>query len=180
MKLLKQKARKTERTKKRYKAIVLGIFVLFVILNIVWFIGACSQYYMWHRKMIKEPGSINGDVIDDEGYCYSIHYPMYLGWGGNLSIAQSLDVLDDVDVDGKPLYVSHSSLIIWMKNFYEGVKEVGVILVQDGVSRQIYLEDNETARYADDQPYVDAGQEEINKLFRKAEEEWNIEMPWKN
>lgn len=77
------------------------------------------------------------------------------------------------------IQVMFGDLIIWMKHFHKGIRELGVILVQDGVSRQIYLEDNRTARYKDDQPYVDAGQEEIDKLFRKAEQEWKLEMPWK-
>lgn len=132
--------------------------------------------------MIREPDNIDGMVVDDDGYCYDVHYPFYLNWeSGNLSISQPLDKVGEVsESDGQSLYVSSSNMIIWMKPFYRGVDEIGVILVQGDKSRQIYLLDNETARYSDDQPYVDAGKDEINRLFRKAEEEWNIKMPWKN
>lgn len=45
--------------------------------------------------------------------------------------------------------------------------------------RQIELLDSGTAVHKDDQIYVDEKQDEIERLFRKAEIVWNIEMPWK-
>ena len=71
-----------------------------------------------------------------------------------------------------------SSIIIWMKLFYQGVKEVGVILVEGEMQPQVYLTDSKTARYPDDQIYVDNHQAEINVLFEKAEKMWGLEMPW--
>ncbi len=161
--------------------VLLIICFIIIIYSIIWYFGMCHQYVMWHIKMYRESGSISADVFDEEGYCRAIHYPYYLNWqSGNLSVSSSLDRAAEIPESGeKPLYVSSSGLIIWLKPFCGGVDEVGVILLQGDTQRQIYLEDNETARYPDDQPYVDAGRDEINKLFRKAEEEWDIEMPWK-
>ena len=164
------------------KNIIISCIIIFIAYNVVWYIGMFHQYFMWHLDMIQQPDNSDGDIIDKEGYCRALHYPIYLDWkSGNLSVSSPLEEFDKVPQnDGKTLYVSSSGLIIWLKHFSQGIKEIGVRLEQDGVTRYIYLVDSETARYADDQPYVDAGKEEIEKLFRKAEEQWNLEMPWKN
>lgn len=164
------------------KNVIISCIIFFLAYNIVWYIGAFHQYFMWHLDMVQQPDNREGDIVDKEGYCLALHYPIYLDWkSGNLSVSSPLEEFGEVhESDGKSLYVSSSGLIIWLKHFSQGIKEIGVRLEQEGVTRYIYLVDSETARYADDQPYVDAGKEEIEKLFRKAEEQWNLEMPWKN
>ena len=67
-----------------------------------------------------------------------------------------------------------------MKPFYQGIDEVGVILVEGDMQRQVYLTDSKTARYSDDQEYVDRHQEDIRILFEKTEAMWDLEMPWGN
>lgn len=164
----------------RCKVCIALVGIVFVFINILWYVGSYSQYQEFESMLRAHSDKTDGTLLDNEGFCYSVKKPSYLLWReGNLAIGKSLEAVDEPAENGKTLYASHSSLIIWMKHFHKGIRELGVILVQDGVSRQIYLEDNRTARYKDDQPYVDAGQEEIDKLFRKAEQEWKLEMPWK-
>lgn len=155
--------------------------ISFILYLLVWFAGTCSQMFIWKIEMMIESGNYYGSKDDDEGYTYSAHYSNFLLWNdGNLAIASPLDVMEeDVDEYGRDLYIVPSSLIVWMKPFYQGVDEVGVILIEEKVSYQIYLEDNRTARYKDDQEIVDRNRTEIDRLFHKAEEQWDIEMPWR-
>lgn len=136
--------------------------------NIIWYIGAFRPYYMWQKEMKQQPEYKDGLILDEDGYTYGVHFPTYLYWmDGNLSIASPLEPIEEME-DGKKSYATSSGLIIWTKYFSGEVDEVGVLLLQDGVLYQIYLVDNETARYSDEQEIVDKEQEEINKLFEKA------------
>ena len=169
--------------KKRIKIIIIGLLaMIFVILNIFWYIGVFRAYFLLQSKMTSNPNYVNEGIVDEEGYSCYVKFPTYLYWkDGNLSIGSPMKEIGDApEGEDKKIYAANGgSVIIWLKHFSGDIKELGVILEQDGVNRQIYLVDSATARYEDDQPYVDAGQDEINKLFKKAEDVWDLEMPWK-
>lgn len=71
---------------------------------------------------------------------------------------------DKLSGEGKTALSSAKSggMIIWLEHFTGDIREIGVILTLNGESRQIYLTDSKTARYENDQPFVDANQDVIN------------------
>lgn len=167
--------------KKRRKIIIAVFAVIFLILNIAWYIGMLRPYLLLKFEMRNSPYYMGKNVMDDEDeYTYGIAYPTYLYWGnGNLSIVSPLVEDNRIPTEeGKTSYSSSSSLIIWIEHFTGNIREIGVRLTIDNETREIYLTDSGTARYEEDQPFVDEGQEMINVLFEKAEDAWNLEMPW--
>ena len=168
--------------KKRRKIIIAILVVLFLILNIAWYIGMLRPYLLLKNQMKNNPYYMGKNVMDDEDeYTYGIAYPTYLYWGnGNLSIVSPLVEDNRIPTEeGKTSYSSSSSLIIWIEHFTGNIREIGVRLTIDNETREIYLTDSGTARYEEDQPFVDANQDVIKMLFEKAEDAWNLEMPWK-
>ena len=78
--------------KKRRKIIIAILVVLFLILNIAWYIGMLRPYLLLKNQMKNNPYYMGKNVMDDEDeYTYGIAYPTYLYWGnGNLSIVSPL------------------------------------------------------------------------------------------
>lgn len=174
-----EKRKFTSISKKRKIILIVAVVMLFLY-TIIWYIGMFRQYAHWQYEFYTKYDTWY--VYEDEDYYnYSFAYPYFLLFkGGNLAIGPSIVHHPNtvVDSEGNIEYMPQSSIIIWMKPFYQGVKEVGVILVEGEMQRQVYLTDSKTARYPDDQIYVDNHQTEINVLFEKAEKMWGLEMPW--
>lgn len=172
------------------KAFILCFTFLFLILgvmSIAWYYG---KYKPFHKYYVKTENSVyctdkkgeadikNIAVWDNDKFTLSVSMPALWLWDdGNLAITSPMELVGpDPDNPGKMMYVmGDHSLIIWLEDFTGNIKELGVIL--DG--RQIYLEDSRTARYEEYQPYVDENTDKIDILFRKAEDLWGLEMPWK-
>ncbi len=171
--------------KKKRKKIIIAVFaVIFLILNIVWYIDMLSPYLVLKHRMENHPYYMgDGTIWDEDKYTLAVHYPTYLYWDdGNLSVGSPLVEDNSIQVeDGKTALSSANSggMIIWLKHFTGDIREIGVILTLNGESRQIYLTDSGTARYEEDQPFVDTNQDVIKMLFEKAEDAWSLEMPWK-
>lgn len=165
---------------KRRKIILIIVIAVLLIYAVIWYIGVCHQYVLWKYEFVTKYNT--WDVYEDEDYYdYSFRRPFFFQFQvGNLAIGPSIvhDSNMVVDKEGNVEYMTKSSIIIWMKPFFQGIKEVGVILVEDEMQRQVYLVDSKTAKYRDDQIYVDNHQAEINVLFEKAEKMWKLEMPW--
>lgn len=165
------------------KKIVISLFVmLLVFINVIWYVGMFRPYFLLQNEMKNNPNYIgSGGILDNEGYSYAVHYPTYLYWkDGNLSISAPLEAVNNVQVEGdKTAYATNGgSLIIWLEHFTGDIKEIGLILNANNETRYIYLTDSKTAKYEDDQELVDDSQDEINVLFEKAEDAWNLEMSW--
>lgn len=170
--------------KKRRKIIIAILVVLFLILNIAWYIGMLRPYLLLKNQMKNHPYYMGDSTIwDEDKYTLAVHYPTYLYWAdGNLSVGSPLVEEHSIQVEeGKTALSSAKSggMIIWIEHFTGNIREIGVRLTIDNETREIYLTDSGTARYEEDQPFVDEGQEMINVLFEKAEDAWNLEMPWK-
>lgn len=170
--------------KKRRKIIIAVFAVIFLILNIAWYIGMLRPYLLLKNQMKNHPYYMGDSTIwDEDKYTLAVHYPTYLYWAdGNLSVGSPLVEEHSIQVEeGKTALSSAKSggMIIWLEHFTGDIREIGVILTLNGESRQIYLTDSKTARYENDQPFVDANQDVIKILFEKAEDAWNLEMPWK-
>ncbi|MCR5144247.1 MAG: hypothetical protein K6B67_02930 [Lachnospiraceae bacterium] len=162
------------------KKIVFGVFIVFIFYLLVWGIGELKQFVGFKYDLVKSGGNWNM-YVDDDGYGYSVAMPYFLEFkGGNLSISPSLDMNNNDDIDGdtmKELY-PESALIIWLKPFNGEINELGVIITEGNMQRQVYLTDSKNATYPDDQEYVERHQDEINILFGKAEKMWDLKMPW--
>ncbi|SEF66325.1 hypothetical protein [Lachnospira multipara] len=172
------------------KAFILCFTFLFLILSVMsiaWYYGKYKPFHKYYVLMEKspyftgtkgQPYNKDNAVWDGEKYTLSVCMPAYLLWAdGNLAISSPMELVGpDPENPGKMMYVmGDHGLIIWLEDFTGNIKELGVIL--DG--RQIYLEDSRTARYEEYQPYVDENTDKIDILFRKAEDLWGLEMPWK-
>lgn len=157
------------------KIILIAGLIILLALSVFWYVSVLNPYVGLQFRMMKSNwyDRDNNFVHDDEGYTYAIAFPTYLYWyDGNLSVVSPLEVVEENIIEGKNAYAADSSLIIWLKHYSGDVREVGVRL--DG--REVYLENRNVARYADDQPYVDEYQEEIDRLLNKAESVWGIEI----
>ena len=151
-----------------------------VVINIVWFAGSFYPYLRLKMSMKKNPGYSDNTVRDAENYCYAVKLPAYMIWNdGNISVAAPLYSEKDTGSRDKMRVSTADGLIVWLKHWTGTVELVGVTLQCDDQMRQIELLDSGTAVHKDDQIYVDEKQDEIERLFRKAEIVWNIEMPWK-
>jgi len=167
--------------KKLYsRIIIITLLVVFAIVNVTWFLGRFYGFYKLKFLMKSEKG-YNSELellLDKDGFCYSVKLPTYLYWqDGNLCISSEVKTYKMYNIESE-LYVSPCTMIIWIEPFLNKVKEVGVILSDDESSRQVYLKNSNTAVYDDDQPYVNKNLPIIKSLFKKAEKEWNLIMPW--
>lgn len=178
----KMEGKNMDNGKLKIAALIIMLIFALALITPIWYWGCCHQYVLLQKEMNKcneykmKEGGWNGSIVDDDGYTYAIKMPTFLYWGdGNLAIGGSLEPTGKDEATGKTIYKSGDGLIIWLDHWNQGIREVGVILN----NRQIYLVDSSTARYADDQPFVDKYQDEIDMLFEKAERVWKLDMPWK-
>ncbi len=165
-----------KRLKIHKKKIIIFCVIVFCIYNIIWYVGKLHWYLQDEIKLWNYNGhfKITDNVQDDEKYCYYVDLPIYLYWGnGNLAISEYMEAEGD-------LFVSKSGLIIWREPFQKDAMEIGITLVHDNQEEQIYMIDNCTAMYSEQQKYIDDSQEQVDLLFHKAEKMWGIKMPWHN
>ena len=148
---------------------------LFLIASFFWFFSRFIGFYRLETTLKKQPGynSYLDLALDDDRYCFTVKLPTFLYWkDGNLSITKA------IPEDENENYRNQDSMIIWLSTFSFQTNEVGVVLIDDTTSRQVYLKDAQTAVFEDDQPYLDRHQKEVQTLIRKAENVWGIKMPW--
>jgi DNA modification methylase len=101
---------------------------------------------------------------DADGFSYSVKYPDYLEFTGNLSIASP-------STDEENPYTD--SLIIWP--LLKGGYEYGVILYTDDTQYQIYIDKNGNAIDEEDENIVAEHSQSILTLLEKANTMWGIE-----
>ena len=146
--------------------IILFILILFILLNIVWFSWRAIKYNKYSKGMEKNlfysffvPKYLEDD---EEGFSYSVKYPDYLSLTGNMSISMP-------SVNGNSYT---DSLIIWPSlNDYE----YGLILYDENNNEyMIELDENKKPKASEYEEIVDIHKENIDTLFDKANEFWNI------
>ena len=165
---------------KKKQITIISIIAILLLYILVWYFGQFRQYLHWKIDFYTNYGTWYA-YQDEDYYDYSVILPYILEFkGGNLAIGPNIIKHPNIVIDnnGNKAYLPQSSRIIWMKPFYRGIKEIGVILMDGSCQRQVYLTNSKTALYPDDQTYVDKHQAEIEILFKKAEKMWNLEMPW--
>jgi hypothetical protein len=157
---------------KKHKKIILIVFVvilfLFCVVNVFWYAFRDVEYSRYTENMEESACSsfIVPDYIgkDDDGFTYSVAYPTYLGFTGNMAV--SFPSADDENP-----YTD--SLIIWP--LLKGGYEYGAILYIDNVQYQIYVDKNGNAINEEDDSIVSECSQSISTLLEKADTMWNIE-----
>lgn len=152
---------------KKFLKIILIILVLFILINIAWFSWRFIKYHNYSKGMNKNktytifvPKYLKNDK---EGFSYSIKYPDYLSFTGNLAISMPSEDYD--------FYTD--SLIIW-PNFFKDY-EYGVILYDENNNEyMIEVNENKEPKEPEYQEIIDIHKENIDILFDKANEFWNL------
>ena len=151
---------------KKFLKIILVIVILFVLINIVWFSWRAIKYNKYSKGMNKNktytifvPKYLKNDK---EGFSYSVKYPDYLSFTGNLAISMPSEDYD---------YYS-DSLIIWPTlNGYE----YGVILYDEKNNEyMIEIDENKKPKDVEYKEVINDHKDNIDVLFDKASEFWNL------
>ena len=153
-------------SKKKVIRIVLCILVFFVLINVFWYAWRMEKYGAYSKEMEENvfstwivPRYIYTDV---NGYDYSVKYPNYLSFTGNLCVG--LPTTDD--------YMFSDCLIIWPRLL--GGYEYGISLNEGDESFSIYIHADGIAVYPEDSEVVARNQEVIDDLLSRAKEMWNL------
>ena len=156
---------KTDR-KKALRA-VLGIVVIFILLNLSWYIWRAVKYSSYSKGMEKNYFSTwivpRYAQVDADGYDYSVKYPDYLSLTGNLCVGLP-------STDGNPFT---DFLIIWPKAL--GGYRYGASLTLEGENYQIYINSDGSAADPEYSEIVTRCQGTINILLERAEKMWGLE-----
>lgn len=154
------------RKKKVLKA-VLGLLVLFLVINAGWFGWRTVKYGSYCRDWEKNPFATwivpRYIYVDDDGYDYGVKYPDYLTFTGNMSVGLP-------SVDDNPFT---DFLIIWPKA--SGEFEYGVSLTKGSQAYQVYINSDGTAVYPEDSKMAEEYQDTINDLLNRAKRMWDLD-----
>ena len=154
-------------SKKKVLKMMLCILVFFILINICWYAWRMEKYEVYNQGM--EENAFSTWIVpryaytDVNGYDYSVKYPNYLSFTGNLCVG--LPTKDD--------YAFSDCLIIWPRLF--GGYDYGVILSKGDESFSIYINADGSAVYPEDSEVVARNQEGIDDLLSRAKEMWNLE-----
>ena len=153
--------------KKKVIKIILCILLLFVMINACWYVWRMVKYDPFTKGM--EKSEIPEFLVpryysmDADGYDYSVKYPDYLSFTGNLCVG--LPTTDE--------NVFTDFLIIWPKLFDR--YEYGVSLNAEGETYQIYINSDGSPvdpRYSE---IVNEYKDTIDDLLSRAKEMWDID-----
>lgn len=152
---------------KKVLAVVLFVIAVFLIINIVWYIGRENKYSDYSKGMNESMLSTfltpRYDFVDEEGFTYGVKYPDYLSNTGNLSVAFPA-VDDNPYTDG---------LIVWI----DGKKyEYGVILYDNENQYMVEIDESGNELNEEDHAVVEDHKENIILLLNKAKKYWNLKV----
>lgn len=157
---------------KRFLKIILVIFILFILINIVWFSWRAIKYNNYSKGMNKNlfySAFVPKYLEDDkEGFSYSVKYPDYLSFTGNLSISMPIRSNNNYT----------DSLIIWpnLRNY-----EYGLILYDENNNEyMIEINENKEPKDSEYKEIINIHKENIDILFDKANEFWNLKLDKKS
>ena len=140
------------------KIITIGIIAvsLFVLINLVWFIVVTIRYNKFIEAVPKNEWG-RYFIRKDDGYMYSVKKPSYLSFTGNLGVVSK---------------ESDEALIIW-PSIFDGY-EYGFRLQKEEKAYEIYVDENMNPIYEKDAHIVNKFKTELEELFSKANETWNL------
>ncbi len=153
--------------KKIILKVILGIVVIFALINANWFGWRMVKYGSYCKGW--EKNSFATWIVpryvftDEDGYDYGVKYPDYLSFTGNMSVGLPV-ASDNMFTD---------FLIVWPKVF--GGYDYGVSVTKGGQEYKIYINADGTAIHPGDSEIVTDCQDTINDLLSKAKDMWNLE-----
>ena len=142
---------------------VLSVFILF---NIFWYAWRDMKYASYINEM--EENDIQSWIVprymhvDAEGYDFTVKYPDYLSFTGNLAVGLP-------SLDNNPFT---DFLVIWPKVL--GGYEYGASLTVDGVNYQIMINEDGSAVDSQYSEIAAISKETIDLLLHKANEKWDL------
>ncbi len=177
---------KSQKNSKKYKRllIITGIAAgIFLIVNLIWFIGVKSRYLELTKNFDSELNYFGNYVEDVNGYRYTVKDTGYLGNSGfaNVSTAQDLEVFIDENGSESTNGFTKVTLYIWPEMFsgytygididnWEEVYQIYVDKNGNYISNE-NVEDEEAEKR---KALLEEYREEINKLFELADKMWDI------
>ncbi len=144
--------------------VVCLLAVIFLLLNAIWFAWRAVKYGAYSDGMAESPFSsilVPRYVDSGDGYNYSVKYPDYLSFIGNLSVS--------IASSEEELY--SDALIIWPN--VDGSYEFGLILY-DEAEWQIYVDASGRALDPQYDDIVAQHQENVDFLFAQAYTLWEL------
>ncbi|AKL95823.1 hypothetical protein CACET_c23770 [Clostridium aceticum] len=148
------------------KRIIVGtiiFFMLFGAYNLIWYQITYSKYDKFSKDMEPVFKGMLAQVYystsyhcREDGYQYSVKYPDYLFYTGNLAISNDDDTC---------------SIIIWPSFF--GNTKYGVMIQDEQDGYQIMVDENMEPIDKYFAPIIDKHKEVVKPLFDKANERWD-------
>ena len=153
--------------KKRILKIVLIAVIVFAVFNAVWFAWSHITYGELSEGMEAAEFNTLFDkryfYSDADRYDYSVKYPGYLSFTGNMSVG--------IPTTGDNPFTD--ALIIWPK--LTGGYELGALLYdEDGTGYSVYIDEKGNALSEEDEEVLLRHGENIRILLAKADERWDI------
>lgn len=146
-----------KRKLKKIFFIIAAIVLSFGAYNIFWYFSIISKYKDYSENMDELIAYKSYFLNPHDGYLYNVKYPDYLTFTGNLGISDEKNNL---------------ALIIWPSLY--GENEYGVRIITDEETYEIMVDKNMKAANSSFNSIIDEYKEEIEKLFEKANKQWNI------
>lgn len=142
---------------KKIIIILIVICLLFVLYNIIWYFAIQSKYSEYSKNMDEFIPNRSYVLDGEDGYLYNVKNPDYLSFTGNLGISNNNNEV---------------SLIIWPSFFGEAKYGIKIDTIDD--SYEIIIDREMKAEVSEDDKIIEKYKEEIERLFQKADERWNI------
>ena len=153
--------------KKKVLKVIICILLLFVVINACWYVWRMVKYDPFTKVM--EKSEIPEFLVpryysmDADGYDYSVKYPDYLSFTGNLCVG--LPTTDE--------NVFTDFLIIWPKLFDR--YEYGVSLNVGNETYQIYINADGSPVDPKYSEIVNEYKDTVDDLLSRAKEMWDID-----
>lgn len=172
---------KSQKDNKKYKIIliIIGVLVgIFIIINIVWFVGSKSIYNSLSKNISNSKNEFNNYEKVIDGYKYIIKDTGYISNSGFANVSINKDIEVEIDDNGNetPNDFTKVTLYIWPEWFngytYGIAIDNGKNVYQINVDEYGKLLDNKDKEIK--QPMLDNNRDEINKLFDLADKMWDI------
>ncbi|WP_461205842.1 hypothetical protein [Clostridium sp. DL1XJH146] len=141
------------------KRILLFIILVFVVLNLSWFLITTLKYNKYIKAVPKNEFGLYG-IKKEDGYTYSVKKPDYLHYTGNLAVSN----------------MEKGELLIVWPLIFGGYKYGFSIQYAEG-AYEIYVDENMKPINEDDMDAIqeiEKHKDELEELFSKENEMWQL------
>ena len=142
---------------KKIIILLMVICLLFGVYNLIWYFTTQVKYSTYSENMDEFIPNRSYVLEGEDGYLYNVKYPDYLSFTGNLGVSNNNNEV---------------SIIIWPSIFGEDKYGLKIDTIDD--SYEIIIDREMKAEVSEDDKIIEKYKEEIEKLFQKADERWNI------